>query len=270
VGISDRHHFDWLTGALGRFEAEQGRLAALAAEPGRHAIWCVAGQRETPPVALLRDALGRTSTDVVFLDKFATEPGVRPLDLNALEGLPDAACDVLALFRASYFIADPPRFLAHARRVLRPGGLAVIDWLHGVSDAPVLGIEGDEGYGGSSPRVTTYCDPQFPREFRGELERFLRHVNHPPAWVNVEEPGTPVPFRERVRRTLRGGARSRVPLAGYVEALREALELRGKHFIGPELMEQHFKVLFRDARYFYRHVKKFNLFLLTVLSPVGK
>ena len=270
MGISDRYHFDWLTGALGRFEAEQGSLSALAGEPGRHAIWCVAGRREIPPIAFLKDSLGSARTDVVFFDKFATEPGVRPLDLNALEDLPDAACDVLALFRSAYFISDPPRFLAQARRVLRPGGLAVIDWLHGVSDVPVLGIEGDEGYEGGSPRLTTYCDPQFPREFRGEFERFLRHVNRPPAWTNIGQPGTPVPFRERVRRTLWGGARSSVALAGYVEALREALEREGKHFIGPELMEQHFKVLFRDARYFYRHVKKFNLFLLTVLSPVGK
>jgi hypothetical protein len=35
-------------------------------------------------------------------------------------------------------------------------------------------------------------------------------------------------------------------------------------------MEQSFKGLFRDARYFCRHVGKFNLFLLAVLSAVGK
>lgn len=271
MGISDRHHFEWLTGALGRFEAQQGKLAALAHEPGPHAIWCMAGQQEIPPIAFIRDSLGRSRTEVVFFDKFPTGPEVRPLDMNVLEGLPDAACDVLALFRASYFINNPPRFLAQARRVLRPGGLAVIDWLHGVSDAPVLGVQGDEGYGGgSTPRITTYCDPQFPREFTEEFERFLRHVNRPPAWTNIEKPGTPVPFRERVRRALMSGPRGSVTVAGYGEAVREALEREGKHLIGPELMEQYFKVLFRDARYFYRHVGKFNLFLLTVLSPVGK
>ena len=35
-------------------------------------------------------------------------------------------------------------------------------------------------------------------------------------------------------------------------------------------MEQHFKVVFRHARYFYPHVRKFNLYLLTALEPVGK
>jgi SAM-dependent methyltransferase len=271
LGISDRHHFDWLTGALGRFEAEQGRLGTLGREPGPHAVWCLAGQREIPPIAFIRDSLGRARTEVIFFDKFPTEPGVRPLDVNALDDLPDAACDVLALFRASYFVSDPPRFLAEVRRVLRPGGLAVIDWLHGVSDAPVLDLRTDPGYGGGpTPFLTTYCDPQFPREFRREFERLLRHVNRPPAWTNLAQPGTPVQFRERVRRILQGGPRGSVTVEGYVEAAREALERAGKHLIGPELMEQHFKVLFRDARYFYRDVKKFNLFLLTVLSPVGK
>jgi hypothetical protein len=35
-------------------------------------------------------------------------------------------------------------------------------------------------------------------------------------------------------------------------------------------MEQHFKVVFRHARYLYPHVGKFNLYLLTILEPVGK
>ena len=270
MGISDRHHFEWLTGALARFEVEQGRLAALGREPGLHAVWCLAGQREIPPIAFLLESLGKTRTEAVFFDKFPTEPGVRPLDMNALEELPAATCDVLAMFRASYFVNDPLRFLAQVRRILRPGGLAVIDWLHGVSDVPMLGVSGNEGYGGDSPRITTYCDPQFPLEFTREFERFLRHINRPPAWANVEKPGTPVPLRERVRRTFRRGPLGSVTAEGYVEALRESLERAGKHLIGPELMEQHFKVLFRDARYFYRDVKKFNLFLLTVLSPVGK
>lgn len=271
MGISDRHHFEWLTGALERFEAQQGELEALAHEPRPHAIWCMAGQREIPPIAFLRDSLGRARTEVVFFDKFPTEPGVRPLDLNALEDLPDAACDVLALFRASYFINDPPRFLAQVRRILRPGGIAVIDWLHGLSNAPVIDLRGDPRYGGGpTPFVATYCDEAFLREFRGEFEEFLRHVNRPPAWANVDRPGRPVPWGQRLGRILGRGPRHSLTVGHYLDAARTALEAAGKHLIGPELMEQCFKVIFRDARYFYGHVGKFNLFLLTVLSPVGK
>ena len=271
MGISDRHHFEWLTGALGQFEAQQGKLGALAREPGPHAIWCLAGQREIAPIAFLRESLGSARTEVIFFDNFPTEPGVRKLDLNDLDDLPDASCDVLAVFRASYFINDPPRFLAQARRVLRPGGLAVIDWLHGVSDAPVLDLRADPRYGGgSTPFVATYCDEAFLREFRGEFEGFLRHVNHPPARAHIDQPGRPVPWSQRLGRLLGGGPRQSLTADRYLEAARTALEAAGKHLIGPELMEQYFKVLFRDARYFHRHVGKFNLFLLTVLSPVGK
>ena len=34
-------------------------------------------------------------------------------------------------------------------------------------------------------------------------------------------------------------------------------------------IEEYFKVVFREARYFYPLSKKFHLYLLTVLRPVG-
>lgn len=79
-----------------------------------------------------------------------------------------------------------------------------------------------------------------------------------------------MPWGQRLGRLLGRGPRYSLTVGHYLEAARTALEREGKHLIGPELMERYFKVLFRDARYFYRHVGKFNLFLLTVLSPVGK
>ncbi len=39
--------------------------------------------------------------------------------------------------------------------------------------------------------------------------------------------------------------------------------------VEPALMEEFFKVVFRDARYLYPLSKKFHLYLLTVLRPVG-
>ncbi|HUO62612.1 MAG TPA: methyltransferase domain-containing protein, partial [Terriglobales bacterium] len=210
-------------------------------------------------------------THVTLFDGFPTEPGVQRQDLNALDNLPEAGCDVLTLFRASMFITDSARALAGIHRVLRPGGLAVIDWLHGTSDAPVLDLHTDPRYGGlATPFRTTYCDEIFLREFRSEFEQLVRHVNRPPTWVNVEEPGKRVSWGERTRRALRARRWGHVTVEGYVEAARAALERSGKHLIHPELMEQHFKVRFRSARYFYPNVRKFNLFLLTVLSPVGK
>lgn len=271
MGVSDRYHFAWLREALGRFEAETGYLTGLGHDGRDLALWCFGGQRLDPPIAFLLEALGRERTEVSFFDKFPHDSAVHSQDINALETLPDDSCDVFTLFRASYFVTDPPAFLAQVRRLVKPGGLAVIDWLHGLSDAPVLDLRGDPRYGGGpTPYVTTYADPEVLADFSSEFERFIRHVNRPPWWANLDRPGAPVPLGERVRRLLGGGPRRQVTRGNYLETLGAELKRAGKHLIGPALMEQHFKVVFRHARYFYPNVRKFNLYLVTVLEPVGK
>lgn len=270
MGISNRYHFDWLTEALTAFEAESGRLAAIGAGRDAPVLWCLAGQRLDPPLAYLARALG-PRTRVEFFDRFPDPAGpARVQDLNALDALPSGACDVLVLSRASLFIEDPEAFLASARRRLRSGGLAIIDWLHGLSDAPALDLRGDPRYGGgSTPFRTTYVDPRMLAEFPAEFASLLAHVNRPPLWVDLETPGRHVPLGTRVRRLLGRRPRRRVTPETYIDTLREELTAAGKHLIEPALLEQHFKVVFRHARYFYRHVRKFNLYLLTVLEPVG-
>lgn len=271
MGVSDRHYFGWLVGALDRFEAERGVLAALRQERRALDLWCFGEQRETPPVERLRDALGPERASVRFFDKFPTEPGVERQDVNELARLPDNGCDVVTLLRASYFIADPASVLGHLRRLLRPGGLAVVDWLHGVSDAPVLDLRGGPRYEtGVAPYLTTYADPDFLAEFPAEFEAFIRHVNRPPGGANVERPGAPLAVAERVRRLLGGGPRRDVSRADYLDTLRTDLERAGKRLVEPPVLEPFFKVVFRDARYLYRSTRKFNLYLLTVLQPVGK
>jgi len=270
LGASDRPYFGWLVEALDRFEREQGRLAALGREGRGLDLWGLAEQQATPAIERLREGLGAPRTAVTLFDRFPSAPTVRPLDLNHLEALPDAACDVVTLFRASYLVADPPSFLGHLRRILRPGGLAVVDWVHGCSDAPVLDFPLDAGYGGlPSPYVTTYLDPHFLAELPGEFEAFIRHVNRPPGRANVDRPGVAVPAAERLRRLLRGGPRRRLSLATYADALRGDLARAGKWLVEPSLLEPHFKVAFRSARYLYRETRRFNLYLLTVLQPVG-
>jgi len=275
LGVSDRWHFSWLCAAVSQFEAEQGALARIGATQ-TVAIAALAEQRMTPPLARLTELIGRERTRVDFYDKFPTDSSVKILDLNDLSALDDNAYDVVTLSRASYFIAEPERFLADLSRILRPEGLALIDWLHGLSNAPVLTLPGTPQYGGeAAPFLTTYGDAQFLSEFPQEFAAFIRHVNRPPWWVDMT--------RLRRRRTVAEGLRRWVAGAGKVTSVRETLtpetylhvldqELArvGKRLIGAATLEAHFKVLFRHARYFYPHVKKFNLYLLTVLTPVGK
>ncbi len=271
MGISDRWHFDWLTGALAAFERETGRFAAIRQRSAGATLWALAAQRTDPPLLAIAAALGADGACVRLFDRFPNDATVTRLDLNDLGRLPDSACDVLTLFRGSYFIAEPATFLSAARRVVRPGGLVIVDWLHGLSDAPVLNLMADPRYGGGpTPFTTTYGDPQMLAEFPAEFGAFLRHVNRPPAWANLERPGAPLPLATRLVRAFGRGPRRRVTPETYLEACRTDLGRAGKHLIEPALMEQYFKVVFRHARYFYPRVRKFNLYLLTVLEPVGK
>ena len=48
------------------------------------------------------------------------------------------------------------------------------------------------------------------------------------------------------------------------------LERADGHMVRPEVMDEFFKVAYRDARYFHRFKGTFYLHLLAVLRPAGK
>ncbi len=269
MGVSDRHYFAWLRGALERFESGSGLLAEIREHESAPVLWVLAGARPNPAVDFVRDALG-SSSSVSFLDRFATDPGVVRADFNALGVLPAEACDVLMMTRASYMVRDPRAFLGGARRVLRSGGLMIVDWVHGSADAPTLDLAGFHKYAGERTRFrTTYADPAFLAEFPDEFGAFIRHVNWPPWWVNPERPGTRVGVGRAVSRLLGREPSRDVTLPGYLDALRADVGRVGGNVVEPALMEEFFKVVFREARYFHPLSKKFHLYLLTVLRPVG-
>jgi SAM-dependent methyltransferase len=269
LGVSDRHYFAWLAAALGRFERESG---AFAAAGGRHGceLWVLAGARMNPAVELVQDALGPDRTAVRFLDRFDRGPDVAAADFNALDGMPDAACDVLMMTRASYMIEDPRAFLRNTRRMLRPGGLMVVDWLHGAADAPRLDLPGHHEYEGRAyPFLTTYADTESLAECAEQFDAFIRHVNRPPWWVDLERPGRRVSIDRRLRQLLGKRPVGRLTRDTYLDALRSALGRAGKRLVEPGTLPEYFKVIFRHTRYLYPQTRKFYLHLLTVLRPVG-
>jgi len=258
LGASDRHYFAWLAGALARFERESGELAAIGGRPGALDLWVLAGARTNPAIDVLRGALGWERTSVRFFDRFAAGPGIVSADMNALDTVAADQCDVLVLTRASYLIEDPSAFLRHARRIMRPGGLLVVDWLHGASERPALDLPGRHEYEGRVyPFLTTYCDAESVAEFPAEFGGLARHLARPT-------------LAARLGALVGRGAAGEVTPATYVDSLRAALARAGKHLVEPAALDSTFKVLFRDARYLHPFTKKFYLHLLTVLRPVGK
>ena len=182
----------------------------------------LAGARLNPAIELVRDALGRERTTVRWLDRFErgrTWSGGHERPRRASRG---ALCDVLMMTRASYMIADPPVFLRDTRRMLRPGGLMMIDWLHGAADAPRLDLPGHHEYDGRAyPFLTTYADAESLVERAEAFEAFIRHVNRPPSWVDLERPGqVGAPSAAGVRRVLGKrpvGSLTRAPISRRCE-----------------------------------------------------
>ena len=270
MGVSDGHYFGWLRGALERFEEGSSLLDGIRHHEAHPVFWVLAGGAANPATDFVAGVLGSRAT-VRFLDRFAEEPGVMRADFNALGELPAGACDVLMMTRASYMVEDPRAFLSGARRLLRPGGIMIVDWVQGSADAPVLDLPGAHEYEGGRYRFrTTYADPAFVAEFPAEFEALIRHVNRPPWRTNVKAPGARVPIGAALKLLVGGGPKRDVTLATYIDALRADLARADGHLVGPEVMEEFFKVAFRDARYFHRFTGKFYLHLLTVLRPVGK
>ena len=203
MGVSDRPYFAWLRAAIERYEADSEHLAALGRERSRLDLWVLAGARTNPGIEFVRATLGSEHIALRFFDRFADDPGVERVDFNDLKGVPDDACDVLVMTRAAYMITAAEEFLDHARRIIRPGGIAIVDWLHGRAEAPALDLPGMHNYGRHQALfITTYCDPQFIAEFAGEFDAFLRHLNRPPSWVNLADPGSPLSLARRVERQL--------------------------------------------------------------------
>jgi len=260
LGVSDRHYFDWLRGSLSRFEAGSRLLDGIRQQIEQPVFWVLAGAAPNPATDFVSGALGPRAT-MRFLDRFSAGVDVMRADFNALGELPAEACDVIMMTRASYMIEDPRAFLAGARRLLRPGGMMLVDWVHGAAHAPALDLPGVHQYEGHTVQFrTTYVDPTVLAEFPREFGPFIGHLNRPPRQGRLGA------LRSLV---ARAPTRS-LSEATYIDALRTDLGRAGGHLIEPGLMEEHFKVAFRDARYLHRLTGKFYLYLLTVLRPVGK
>ena len=250
MGISDRYHRDWILEALGRWPG-------LKAWQDRPLTLYGFGERSiSPPLEAVLHYLPKAQ--LTFLDKH----GARPADLNEPATWPEGACDVVTLIRCSCFIRDPDRVLTALRAKLRPGGVVIADWLHGLSNAPVINLNGGPKYEGTREWFqTTYLDEIFLREHPMPFAQFFRHVRRPPRWANCEHPGRRAPWRQWLI-PPRGPA---VSHETYSRVLATSLERAGKHLVGREQVERCFHIVHRAARYFYPETRKFNLYLLTVL-----
>jgi SAM-dependent methyltransferase len=255
MGESNPAHFRWLSSEI---LAHRHVFSGLR-QPAN--VFGIAEQGTTPPLETLLNVLGGQPLErpptIRFFDLTPTNAAVERLDINKLDGLPSGACDAITLFRASVFIRDPLHVLSGFQRILRPSGVAVVDWLHGHSDYPVLDLGPGHQY------TTTYLDDTL----RGlpAFDAFLEHVRRPPRWRHL---------MRAVLRRLRHPTLPPLPLLGksqdvakarYPEVLRRTLEGVGKNLLGEKDLAPWFDVQGRAARYFYEETRTFSCWALTFL-----
>jgi SAM-dependent methyltransferase len=250
MGESSPAHFRWLSSEI----LAHRHVVADLCEPTL--VFAIGEQGATPPLKTLVNVLGGQPS-MRFFDLTPTNAAVERLDINELDELPSGACDLVTLIRASVFIRDPLRVLSGFHRILRPGGLAVVDWLHGHSDQPVLDLGPGHQY------TTTYFDDTllgFPA-----FDGFLKHVRRPPRWRHLVR---------AVLRRLRHPTLPPLPLLGkgqnvgketYPEVLRRTLEKAGKNLVVEKDLTPWFEVRGRAARYFYQETRTFSCWALTFL-----
>jgi len=194
------------------------------------------------------------------------------VDFNDLKSVPDEACNVLVMSRGADMITAAAEFLDHARRIIRPGGIAMVDGLHGRAEAPALDLLGMHDYGRHQGLfITTYCDPAVHRGIPGRVRCVPATREQATLVVNLADSGRPLSLDRRAERQLffrRQGPE--ITRANCLDAMRPALSRAGKRLVEGETLAQYFTILFREAGYFYRLFGKFHPYLFTMLRPVGK
>lgn len=128
----------YATSDVARQRAET--LALLAADPGERIVDVGSGTGYL--LASIADAVGPAGAaygvdpspamNALAAARTADRPWVRVLDGDALAlPLPDGSCDAAVSTQVLEYVADVPAALAEVRRVLRPGGRALVldtDW----------------------------------------------------------------------------------------------------------------------------------------------
>lgn len=220
--------------------------ARVGAGPGRHVLDLCCGQGNVAAALL---AAGAEVTGLDFstaMLEIAREraPGARLVlgDAMAL-AIASASFDAVTIGFGLPHVPDPPRVLAEAARVLRPGGrLACSVWCGPETDSAMTYVfEAIMEFGDPAirlppgPGASDYADPDiaFPALRKAGFHELQRHVVGS-GW-EVDDPAAPYHFF--LEGTARGGALLRPQPPDRAEAIRRAVVRRvtRNHGPGPRL-----------------------------------
>lgn len=254
MGISNQFHFAWLDEAVA--PVRQQVRASLPKTPQ------VLGVGEQSPSLFIQHLLDGTDFAYQACDLFPMSAEVLPYDMNDLSPLfGKTSADIVCLFRASYFINSKHKFLSQVKELLNPRGYLFIDLLIGSSALPVL----DFRYGERKAAIevngqlaayyqTSFYDDRLLREFPEEVEAFCRHARRWPLQTQASY------LRQAPRAYVRdAGSLRQLDSATLGNQIKNSLPEENV-FSLTDFEEAGFEILAFNARYFYPHVKKFNLY----------
>jgi len=251
MGISDKYHFEWQNSIASDLVSTQ-----LISRESTLAPLCLGEMQDPQMFSALKNQGVRLGKPLcIDVQNDGSKENCIHGDINSIANLSSDSFDLVTLFRSSYFIEDKNKFLSNLSRILRPGGLAFIDWLHGSSDAPVVGFGGGGPVYDGIERLfrTTYLDNIFIDSFSDEFEALFRHINRPPRTG-----------RFGAIRAILDKPINNVTLVNYYEKLSRTLAERDFELITDlDIEEYGLDITYRSARYFYPDIRKFNLYIFT-------
>jgi hypothetical protein len=261
MGISDKHHFNWLKSAAAPLYS---RIRTTLSDSPR-----ILGLGEHHPNPLLQDLFQGSPPGYVAADLFSQTSEVITCDINDLTPIMGNPADVVCCFRASYFLRGKSKFFEQMRHVVKGGGWLFMDFLIGSSDLPVIGFDFGNGkvaaiYDRSKPSVfkTTFFDDRLVDEFPTEVEEFCSHARRWPLRTRVfylrTHPASYLQHSRRLRDLGRSSLGQHIKSAYAAENVVSLADFERNGF-AIELLHAH---------YFYPHVKKFNLYNLVVARRV--
>lgn len=195
----------------------------------------------------------------------------------------DQKFDFITAFRCTPHLTQPEDFLREIYRILKPGGVLIIDWVNGYSNFPLLDLgfcwhsgdadvhRGDSDiYDGNKAAFnqTSYIDQTFLDLFPEEFNFLINQINRPNLRKRIEA------FKNRKWKLAfnfpnkyKFFSAKKLSLTNY--EFEFGLEMKNKklNLLSNQLIDElGFKILHRDVLNPYKFNKKTIIFLSTIIT----
>lgn len=187
----------------------------------------------------------------------------------------DQEFDFITAFRCTPYIPQPEHFLKEVYRILKPGGVLIIDWVNGYSSFPLLDLgycwhRGDADIFNeniTSFNQTSYIDQTFLDLFPEEFNFLINQINRPNLRKRIEAfKNGKLNLAFNFPNKYKFSSANKLSLTNY--EFEFGLEMKNKklNLLSNKLFDDlGFKIIHRDVLSPYKFNKKTVIFLSTII-----